>query len=80
MKVSGNTVLIDNYFRLLRGLSRENKIKLMAKLSGAIAEEVDTKENPEDKFFGAFKSNKSTEDMIDEIRNSRTFNRTIEPF
>jgi hypothetical protein len=31
-------------------------------------------------FFGAFQSDKSAEDMIDEIRESRYFNREIETF
>ena len=31
-------------------------------------------------FFGAFQSDKSAEDMIDEIRKSRYFNREIETF
>ncbi len=80
MKSNASTVVIDNYFGLLRGLSTDYKIKLIAKLSNSIVEEVAENENLVDRFYGAFKSNKSAEEIITEIRESRTFNRTIESF
>jgi hypothetical protein len=80
MKSNTNTTLVDNYFRLLNSLSRENKIKLIAKLSNSIIDVLPENENAIDKFFGAFKSEKSAEEIIKEIRDSRTFNRTIEAF
>ncbi len=80
MKTTGNAILIDNYFGLLRGLSRENKIQLMAKLSNSIAEEEVVKEDIVDRFYGAFETERSAESIIDEIRNNRMFNRIIEPF
>jgi len=76
--MKSNTLLIDNYYGLLSGLSKENKIKLIAKLSDSIVEEATENENLVDKFFGAFESEKSAEELIKEIRDSRTFNRTIE--
>lgn len=72
--------MIDNYFGLMRGLSTEYKIKLIAKLSNSIVEEVTKKEHLVDKYYGAFKSEKSAEEIISEIRDSRTFNRSIESF
>jgi hypothetical protein len=78
--MKSNTVLIDNYYGLLSSLSKENKIKLIAKLSNSINEEASKNENVVDKFFGAFKSEKSAEELIREIRESRIFNRTIEAF
>lgn len=78
MKTNTNTVLIDNYFGLLSSLSRENKIKLIEKLSNSIDNEAAEKENVVVKFFGAFKSQKSAEGLVKEIRESRTFNRKIE--
>lgn len=80
MKSDASTILIDNYFGLLSSLSRENKIKLIAKLSNSIVDEVSEKENVVDRFFGAFKSDKSAEEIINDIRESRTFNRKIEAF
>ncbi len=78
--MKSSTALIDNYFGLLRSLSRENKIKLIAKLSNSIIEEGSEKENVIDRFFGAFKSEKSAEEIIKEIRASRRFNHKIESF
>lgn len=78
MKSNESTILIDNYFGLLSSLSKENKIKLIARLSNSIVDEVADKENVIDKYFGAFKSDKSAEEIIKDIEDSRTFNRKIE--
>ena len=80
MKTNTGTILIDNYFGLINSLSRENKIRLLAKISNSIVDDVSTKENVVDRFFGAFKSEKSADEIISEIRASRTFERTIEAF
>ena len=80
MKSNTAGALIDNYFGLLRSLSRENKIKLIAKLSNSIVDEVSEKKNVIDRFFGAFKSDKSAEEIIKGIRDSRRFNHKIESF
>lgn len=80
MKTNTNAILIDNYFGLLNSLSRENKIKLIARLSNSIVNEVLEGENVIDRFFGAFISDKSAEEIIKEIRDSRAFTRTIEAF
>jgi len=78
--MKSNTVLIDNYYGLLSSLSKENKIRLIAKLSNSILEESPENENVVDNFFGAFKSEKSAEELIKEIRESRIFNRVFEAF
>jgi predicted metal-binding transcription factor (methanogenesis marker protein 9) len=81
MKSNANKIMVDDYYGLLRNLSKETKIKLIAKLSNSIIEDnTSENENVVDNFFGAFKSNKSAEEIIKEIRESRTFNRTIEVF
>jgi hypothetical protein len=79
-----NTFVVDNYLGLLKGLSKENKLKLAAGLINNIAEETaeETAEKTAviNRFFGAFQSDKTAEEMIAEIRESRNFNHTIEPF
>jgi hypothetical protein len=80
MKTNASTALIENYFGLLNGLSKENKLRLIAKLSNSVADEVVKNDDVVDKYFGAFKSDKSAEEIIKEIRESRNFNRSIEAF
>jgi len=77
MKSDASIPLIDNYFGLLSSLSKENKIKLIARLSNSIVDEVSEKENVVDRFFGAFKSDKSAEEIINDIKGSRTFKSKI---
>ena len=80
MKTLESAALIDNYFGLIDSLTRENKIKLMAKLSASIAEAKEEKKDVVDMFFGAFKSKESAEEIISKIRGSRNFNRELESF
>ena len=78
MKANSSTILIDNFFNLISSLSRENKIKLIAKLSNSIVDDLPKDENTVEKFFGAFKSEKSAEEILKEIRESRNFDRKLE--
>jgi len=81
MKSNASTIIADNYYGLLRNLSKDTKIELIAKLSNSITEdEVLEDKDIVDRFFGAFISEKSAEEIIKEIKESRTFNRTIEAF
>ena len=80
MKSNDNAIMIENYYGLLRSLSKESKLKLITKLSNSMIEEVLEDETLVDRFFGAFKSDKSAEEIIQEIREGRTFNRTIKAF
>ncbi|GHT18775.1 hypothetical protein AGMMS4957_01690 [Bacteroidia bacterium] len=83
--VVSNPTVVNNYLGLLKGLSLSDKINLVAGLVNEIAtvteeKKRDDKKDVADRFFGAFQSDKSAEEMIDEIRASRTFNRTVKPF
>ncbi len=78
MKTNANSLLLESYFNLLRGLDRENKILLVAKLSNSIVEEQPDKNGVIDKLFGSFESDKTAEEIIRDIKESRTFNRNIE--
>ena len=80
MNLHVNTSFIDNYYNLLHSLNREDKIKIMAKLSLSIAESNEKKENVVERFFGAFRSNESAEEIIANIRESRNFSRVVEAF
>jgi hypothetical protein len=80
---NAKAALLDNYFGLMKGLSREHKMQLAAKLTNEIAAESDghTGEiDMVDKFCGAWKSEKDADEIIAEIHADRTFTRVIESF
>jgi len=78
--MNSETLLIDNYFGLLSGLSKENKIKLIARLANSIVEETAKNEIMVDEFFGAFQSGKNAKELIKETSENRTFNHPIKTF
>jgi hypothetical protein len=74
-----NTI-IDGYVGLLSNLSTSNKLDLISKLTASVKVDLTNKKSSFKKSFGAFESSKSAEEIIDEIRSSRVFDRQIEPF
>jgi hypothetical protein len=75
-----NAKLLGNYLGLLDNLSPSNKLDLIAKLTASVKSDLAPKSSSFKNAFGAFESSKSAEEIIDEIRESRVFNRQIEPF
>jgi hypothetical protein len=76
-------LLSDAYFDFLKYLKREQKIQIVHELVREIADYPNEQENSlclVDKFCGAWKSEKSTEEIASEIRNARMSNRKIEVF
>jgi len=78
MKTFENTAYLDNYYNLFHLLNREDKIKIMARLSLSIVENHDKETNAVEHFFGAFQSDDTAEEIIANIRESRNFNRVVE--
>lgn len=75
-----NTTLIEGYLRLLNNLSPSNKLDLISKLTLSIKKDISDRKKSFYKAFGAWESKKSADEIINDIRNSRNFNREIEPF
>jgi hypothetical protein len=75
-----NTTLIDGYLKLLDNLSPNNKLDLISRLSTSIKTDLSDKKNLFKKAFGAFEPEESADEIIQQIRDSRTFNRQIESF
>lgn len=75
-----NTLLVDGYLKLLDNLSPNNKLALISKLATSVKTDSSEKKSLFKKAFGALESEKSAEEIIDEIRSSRSFNREIESF
>ena len=76
--------LIDSYLGLLENLSPDNKLELISKLSDSLKSSKKPTEKPSDKSLddlsGAFIFDKSSDDLIKELKESRNFNRQIEKF
>lgn len=75
-----NSKIVDGYFGLLDNLSPTNKLDLIAKLTASVKSDLKPKKSSFKKAFGAFESSKSAEEIIEEILESRVFNRQIESF
>jgi len=73
-----NTTLIEGYLQLLDNLSPSNKLDLISKLTASVKSDITNKKSSFKKAFGAFQSKKSADEIINEIRSSRTFTRQIE--
>lgn len=75
-----NTTLIDGYLQMLDNLSASNKLDLISKLTASVKSDITNRKTSFKEAFGAFESKKSADEIINEIRNSRTFTRQIEEF
>ena len=75
-----NTSIIDGYIGLLDNLTTNDKLDLISKLSVSVKTDLLKKKSSFKESFGAFISDKTAEEQIEEIRNSRVFTRKIEPF
>lgn len=75
-----STTLVNGYVGLLTNLSPSDKLDLIAKLTESVKNDLTNKKSSFKKAFGAFDSDKSAEELIDELRSSRLFTRQIEPF
>ena len=65
--------VVEAFAELSEGLSSTNKIELIESLSKSIRAESSKNEEDFYKSFGAFVSEKSAEEIINEIKESRNF-------
>ena len=74
------TTLIDGYLQLLNNLSPGSKLDLISRLTLSVKTDFSDKKTSFYQAFGAWKSDKTADEIIEELRNSRMFNRQIESF
>jgi len=65
---------------MLDNLSPDLKLDLISKLTQSVKADMKAEKSAFKKAFGGFVSKKSADQIIEEIRSSRTFNRQIESF
>jgi flagellar motor switch protein FliG len=70
--------IIDGYMAFLENLSPGLKLDIISKLTQSLKSEVKTKDNLFEQSFGAWSGSETAEDIVNGIRDSRTFNRQIE--
>lgn len=75
-----NNTLIEGYLQLLGNLSPNNKLDLISKLTLSVKSDISDRKKSFYKSFGAWESKQSADEIINDIRNSRTFNRQTEQF
>lgn len=72
--------IIKGYAELLENLSPTNKLELISKLSDSIKSDLKNRKNSFKKAYGAFESDQSAEEIIEDLRRNRNLNRHIESF
>ncbi|MEA2041874.1 MAG: hypothetical protein U9N85_04905 [Bacteroidota bacterium] len=70
---------VDNYFRFMRNWDNESKKILIIKLTQSIGIETE-KERDFSSCFGAWVDDRTTDEIIEDIRADRVNNREIEEF
>jgi hypothetical protein len=68
-----NNTLIEGYLQLLENLSPSNKLDLISKLTLSVKTDITNRKKSFYKAFGAWESRQSAEEIIKDIRNSRTY-------
>lgn len=71
--------IADNFFGMIKNLSADIKLELISKISDSLREQKrETRVDSWKELFGAWQSDESAEEMIEEIRASRHVDRQIE--
>lgn len=75
-----NMTLIEGYLQLLDNLSPSNKLDLISRLTLSVKNDISDRKKSFYKAFGGWESTQSADEIINNLHNSRTFNRQIEKF
>jgi len=78
--MSINMTFAESYLQMLDNLSTDCKLELISKLTLSVKSDISEKKKTFNKSFGTWKSKKTAEEIISEIRISRTFIRQTESF
>ncbi|MFF5381117.1 hypothetical protein [Pedobacter suwonensis] len=74
-----NINLIDSYFTLLKSLSPDNKLELIARLSKSMkTTERKEKEISLDVLYGSWESDQTADELVAELKAARNFTRKRE--
>jgi hypothetical protein len=68
------TNLIEGYCTLLKGLSQNNKLELIARLSKSMKTKKKEKDDSWKSLFGSVSLDQSADDFVEELKRDRKFN------
>lgn len=67
-----NATLIEGFLKLLGSLSLSNKLDLISKLTQSVKSDLSVNKKNSYEIFGMWRGDENAEDIINEIRRSRT--------
>lgn len=70
-----NINLVDSYYTLLKSLSPNNKLELIARLSKSMKTTKVKKDTSWEALFGSWELDQSADEFIDELKKDRTSQR-----
>ena len=71
-----NTALIESYYTLLKSLSPNNKLELIARLSKSMkTPKKEKKEVTLSSLYGSWVSEQSADEFVEELKKDRNFSR-----
>ncbi|MCB0488393.1 MAG: hypothetical protein KDC99_07945 [Cyclobacteriaceae bacterium] len=73
-----NFNLVDSYLGLLKSLSPDSRLELIAKLSASLKGSKKPSNKSLSELYGAFKSKKTADQIIADLKKSRNFDRKTE--
>ncbi len=71
-------LIVDNYFGMIKNLSPDVKLELISRISDSLRRTSNQENDSWKNLFGAFNSEQSAEEIIEDVRKSRFTNRQIE--
>ena len=77
---TSNVNIADNFFGMIRNLSAETRLDLISRITESLKEPAQKKDYQDSwkSLFGAFESEQSAEEIINDLRDSRRTSRKIE--
>lgn len=71
-----NTNLVDSYYTLLKSLSPDHKLELIARLSKSMKTTKKKKEDTSwEALFGSWELDQSADEFVEELKKDRNFSR-----
>lgn len=70
-----DSALINSYFTLLKSLSPNNKLELIAKLSNSLKKTKKVKDNSWKSLYGSLELDQSADEFVAELKKDRKFSR-----